>query len=89
MAKDPSLSKPDNGNKSRDKEELFNGHASLGVLYAKEGQYERAIEELEKAVVINPSSPEIFANLGYIFLMIKEYDKAGEYLSRAIALNPS
>ncbi|MEQ8225716.1 MAG: tetratricopeptide repeat protein, partial [Candidatus Eremiobacterota bacterium] len=89
MAQDPSLSKSDNGNKGKDREELFNGHASLGVLYAKEGHYERAIEELEKAIVINPSSPEIFANLGYIFLMIKEYDKAGEYLSRSLALNPS
>jgi len=74
--------------KGHEAADLARAHSNLGVLYAKEGSYERAKEEFEQAIVLDPSSAEVYSNLGYISLMVKEYDIALEYFNKSIELNP-
>lgn len=42
-------------------------HYNLGVFYIEEGQYRRAIAELEKAIELNPDDAYAYFNLGYIY----------------------
>jgi len=42
-------------------------HYNLGVFYIEEGQYRRAVAELEKAVELNPDDAYAYFNLGYIY----------------------
>ncbi len=74
--------------KGKESADLAKAHSNLGVLYAKEGSYDRAMEEFEQAIILDPSSPEVYSNLGYVSLMVKDYDMALEYFNKAIELNP-
>ena len=42
-------------------------HYNLGVFYIEEGQYRRAIAELEKAIELNPDDAYAYFNLGYVY----------------------
>ncbi|MFA6600061.1 MAG: tetratricopeptide repeat protein [Candidatus Omnitrophota bacterium] len=42
-------------------------HYNLGVFYAKERNYERALKEFQKAVDIDPGDAKAHYNLGYIY----------------------
>jgi tetratricopeptide (TPR) repeat protein len=63
-------------------------HFSMGVLLAREKQYDTAVHELELADALSPGTPEILHNLGQAYLRKEEYDKAEEILNRALALRP-
>jgi len=64
-------------------------HFSLGILLAREREYDAAIHELELADALNPGTPEILHNLGQAYYRTKNYDKAEEVLKRALSLNPN
>jgi tetratricopeptide (TPR) repeat protein len=63
-------------------------HFSIGVLLAREKQYDPAIHELELADALSPGTPEILHNLGQAYLRREKYDKAEEALNRALSLSP-
>jgi tetratricopeptide (TPR) repeat protein len=64
------------------------GHFSLGILLAREREYDAAIHELELADALSPGKPEILHNLGQAYYRKKNYDKAEEALKRALSLSP-
>ena len=49
---------------------------ALGVVYAKEGRNEEAVEVLEKAVAADPKNPWALRNLGGCLLALEEVDRA-------------
>ena len=57
-------------------------HYNLGVFYAGEMNYDRAIEEFKKAVDINPNDAKALYNLGYIYAEQREDRKKAEYYFR-------
>jgi protein O-mannosyl-transferase len=61
-----------------------------GLAFEKMGQTERALEDYEKAIAINPSFDKAYVNRGHVLFKIKgQYDRAIADFDRAIALNSS
>jgi adenylate cyclase len=50
---------------------------------------ERALELANKAVQLNPSSPQIYWSLGYVHLHRREYDAAESAAKKSVALSPN
>jgi Tfp pilus assembly protein PilF len=53
------------------------------------GQLDRAIEDFNKAITLNPSDYKAHANLGRTYQSMGQLNKAIESFDKAIALNPS
>ena len=62
---------------------------SRGTACAKKGQYDRAISNYDKAVVIDSKNADIYANRGYVYFIKGEYDRAIVNYNRAIEINPN
>lgn len=64
-------------------------HYNLGVFYAKEKRYDRALPEFKKAVDINPTDSKALYNIGYIYAeQYKDREKAEYYFQRFLELTP-
>lgn len=66
---------------SRDYPELPEPYNNLAVLYASQGQYEKARQQLEKSIHTHPSYATAYENLGdvYTSLASQAYDKALQF----------
>lgn len=65
-------------------------HYNLGVFYAKEMNYDRALEEFKKAIDINPNDAKAQYNLGYIYAEHRQDRKKAEYYFRNfLGLDPN
>jgi lipoprotein NlpI len=60
-----------------------------GIAYARKGQYDRAIEDLDQAIRLNPNYAVAFSNRGLAYARKDQYDRALEDLDQAIRLNPN
>lgn len=56
--------------------------------YLDEGNFDKAIAELEKAIKLNPNFTHAYHNMGHIYQIKGNYDLAVRYYSKAIELNP-
>lgn len=63
-------------------------HYLLGYYYQKRGRYKEAIEEFEKAVLIDPDYIKAYNGLGISCDMMGDYEKAREAYKQALRLNP-
>lgn len=63
-------------------------HASLGMVYAKGKQPEKAAEALERALAINPQYDVAYAYRGNVRVMQAQYGEAVNDFRRALELNP-
>jgi tetratricopeptide (TPR) repeat protein len=61
---------------------------SLGWVYYKKGEYEKAVTELEKAIEMTPDDPIITEHLGDGYLKVNLLEKALELYERALQLKP-
>jgi len=64
------------------------GHEALGDAYLWAGQHDLAIEELNKALILNPSSASIYAKMGDILIWAGQPDEGMDHIVTAIRLNP-
>ena len=73
--------------------ELNPGYATAHQWYATllgiEGRQEEAKAELRRALEIDPTSYNFFADLGQVYYFNREYDKAVELCQKALNLNPT
>lgn len=62
----------------------------LGVLYAHQKQYEKAVQMLEKAVsdLYNPNAYLAWGNLGWVYGKMEKYEKAIRALGRSVQIQP-
>merc|ERR1719285_601797 len=60
---------------------------NLGLLFKEKGNINRAIYYYEKALKVNPTSPETLVHLSVGFNMLGRYALAAEYCKRAFRLN--
>ena len=75
---------------SRDYPELPEPYNNLAVLYAAQGQYEKARQQLERSIRTHPSYATAYENLGDVYtkLASQAYDKALQFdSSNAAAMN--
>lgn len=70
------------------RESLSAYYANLGANYQGKGEFDKAIEELKKAVEIDPSSLAAHLNLGNAYTSKGDFDKAVEELKKATEINP-
>ena len=63
-------------------------HSLLGFLYSINRQYEKAIEEAEKAVTLSPNSAEIRRHMALIYNYVGRREEAITAAKQAIRLNP-
>ena len=61
---------------------------SLGWVYYKLGDYERAVTELEKANQLTPDDSTITEHLADSYLKLSRIEKAIEFYERALKLDP-
>ena len=66
--------------------------ASLGGTYFLLGQYEKAMEFLDKAIRLSPHDPTLFIwyrDKSSLYFGLQQYDQAIEWARRSIAINPN
>lgn len=74
----PAEIKPDN----------FETYYELGRNNYERGEYDKAIENLDKSLELNPEYKWSFNQKGLCYNQMKEYDKAVECFTQAIKINP-
>lgn len=68
--------------------ETINVYNSLGIIYRRRGQPEKAITQYKKALKVNPNDEHIYYNLARAHVEMKEYVQARNILKKALQLNP-
>jgi tetratricopeptide (TPR) repeat protein len=69
--------------------ECWMAHNDLGVILAKQGHMEEAMEHYHKAIQINPNSPEVLYDLGNFLANNGQLDEAIENYRKAIQIDPN
>ena len=60
-----------------------------GNAYAEKGDYDRAVQDFDQSIKLNPTNAKPFNNSGVAYLKKGEYDLAIKNLDEAIRLNPN
>jgi protein O-mannosyl-transferase len=60
-----------------------------GLTYDDMGQFDKAIEDFDKAIMLDPSDHKAYTNRGMLYGKMGRFDKAIEDFEKAIALAPS
>jgi len=61
---------------------------NLGSLYDDEGQYDKAIQALVRAIFLDPKHGEAWHNLGRSYIVVGQNEQAVRVLRQAVRLNP-
>lgn len=64
-------------------------HHNLGNEYYKKEEFDKALEEYNKAIEVKPDSLETYFNRALAYTRKKEYDKAISDINKVIKLNPT
>jgi tetratricopeptide (TPR) repeat protein len=64
------------------------GHMCLGLLQNGTGEYEKAAEQFQQAVQLEPTNDRAYINLAGAYQHLNQPDKAEETYKRAIAVRP-
>ncbi len=70
-------------------EDLAPVHITLGIIYRDTGHNEEAINELKRAIEIEPDNPQSYRELGRTYQNLGEMDVAEESYNIAINLQPN
>ncbi len=69
------------------KEKQAEEHFKKGFEYQNQGSLDKAIEEYQKALQLNPSYTQVYTNLGAVYLGKQDYDQAILQFKKVIELN--
>jgi tetratricopeptide (TPR) repeat protein len=70
------------------KPDLARAHNSLGVIAAREGRPQAAIEHWKRSLAANPRDPDALFNLGLTLSKAGRHQEARPYLERFLATAP-
>lgn len=70
------------------KPDTHNAYNSLGVLYRKKGDTDKALLFYKKALKIQPNGSHVHYNIGKLYLYLKNFNMAKVHIKRALELNP-
>lgn len=65
----------------------FSVRNNLGASYARINEDEKAVQEFNAAVVLNPRYADAYKNLGFMYLKHNDPDTALKYYSKALEIN--
>ncbi len=60
-----------------------------GTAYGKRGQFDKALEDLDKAIVLYPDYSDAYSNRGIVYSKVGLLDNAIESFNKAVALKPN
>ncbi|HEY71936.1 MAG: hypothetical protein B6I35_05605 [Anaerolineaceae bacterium 4572_32.2] len=63
-------------------------HMDQGMEYIEQGQYEKAIAELKKAIELEPDNSDAHRNLGTVYGELNQWEEAAAAYEQAIELDP-
>jgi len=63
-------------------------HFQEGIVYTKLGEWDKAIEDFEKALVLDPVYAPTYFKMGWCYVQKKEWAKAEEVYQKAVEWNP-
>ena len=69
-------------------EVLAKAHNNRGNHYTRNGEYDRAIQDYDQSIKINPNYPKAFNNRGVAYQKKGEYERATKDFDEAIKLKP-
>jgi Tfp pilus assembly protein PilF len=72
----------------KEPEKVSIAYTNLGSVYQKKGQLDKAMENYDKAITLDPTDYLAYINRGAIFDKGSQFDKAIESYNRAVMLNP-
>jgi tetratricopeptide (TPR) repeat protein len=64
-------------------------HNNLGDVYARQGDYQKAVEEFTLATQINPNYADAYHNLANTYQQMGQIDLAIENYQKAVSINPN
>ncbi|MGH7702912.1 MAG: tetratricopeptide repeat protein [Gemmatimonadales bacterium] len=67
---------------------LYPAHSRLAVILEEKHQYDRAVEERQRAVAADPENPSLLLDLGSTLIKASQPEAAGSALQQAIDANP-
>jgi protein O-mannosyl-transferase len=70
-------------------EQIARAHYNRGVTFQSMGSFERAIDDYDTAVRLNPSYYKSYNNRGVIFMKMRRYEEALRDFDTVISLHPS
>ena len=73
---------------SGDVEKQLQSYIALGVGYIRNQEYQRAKDNLNRAIKLDPRSAHAHTMMGYVFQLEGENDTAEQYFRRSIKLDP-
>lgn len=62
---------------------------NLGMAYADDGQYKKAIDQYQRSLEMNPYYPQTYHNLGNAYLSINNLEQAEENYRQALQVDPN
>jgi serine/threonine protein kinase/Flp pilus assembly protein TadD len=68
------------------KEKYF--HLWLGTIYRSDGKYDKALEEYNKVLELDPNYGEVYNELGYLYADMRNFEKSIEHFKKYVSLNP-
>lgn len=68
--------------------DTINVYNSLGILYRRQGRYDTAIRQYQKALRVNPLDENILYNLARTYYEMGEYRQSHAVLRKALDVNP-
>ena len=63
-------------------------YCNRGYIYLQMNQYQKALDDYNKAIELDPNNSTAYHNRGYIYNELKEYQKAIDECSKALSLIP-
>ncbi len=69
--------------------EISRAYNNRGLVYSDMGQFDRAIEDFDRSISLNPTLDIAYNNRGVLFGRMGQFDKAIGDIEKALALNPS
>ena len=67
---------------------LRTAYSNRGVAYRGKGEYDRTIEDLNKAIELNPNDALAYGNLGNIYTEKREFGQAVQDYNKALKIDP-
>ncbi len=70
------------------KKNLVNMHNRRGIVYERQGNYDRAIVDYNQALTIDPKYVQAYTNRGTVYSHKGDYDRAIADYNQALTINP-
>ncbi|MFM6396297.1 MAG: tetratricopeptide repeat protein, partial [Planktothrix sp.] len=71
------------------KNHLFDQYFNQGITLANQGNYQQAIEQLTRALTLNPNHADAYIWRNYVYHCLNKYQQAIDDCNQAIRLNPN